>query len=385
MAERMGPRPRPTGRWLAAAPLACWLLLPGRLGADEAAWVRSALREHPALDATDRLAAATAARATALKGLPPPMLRASISNIGIPAHETPWLSLMVEQELTPSALRKAQVSTQRAMADAERLQRWPVRAALGLAARQAHLALRDQRAKIELLRGHLRHAAILAGWVQRLAGSGRMGVGSALARLHADEAALRAELEALEARAPWLEAQARLLLGLAPSDPLPPVDLSPAASPTATAEETADPDGAQAMPAQAGANPPLEHPALRRLAAQEAVAALRQRAERAAGAPTLRPGFGVMSMPGMPFGVMFSLGLSAPNAPTQRASRAATGDAARLERQAATAQRAGGLRALQGKLAAAMAELDAARARHTALKERVLPLQQRAIAVMICF
>jgi hypothetical protein len=227
-----------------------------------------------------------------------PMFRLTVQEIGIPLHMQPMFMLMAEQPL-PNRNRDAsqrhagrlEVATEAVRSTAtEARVRWALRRALltwqGLAERRAIVAQ------------HLDVSSILLAAAARSA-----AVQSQPARLLVQQAEHQALALDLDATQEALDVQTDQLnlLGV----PLP--AMPSAADALADLPELPD----TLLAALQTARDPLQAT----LAMQAKAVAARGKAVEAELAPVWSPGLGLMSMDGMPFGMMVTVGLRWPNAP----------------------------------------------------------------------
>lgn len=343
--------------------------------ADEAAWVRAALVQHPAVAAARVDAAIAALAPSQLGGLPGPLFRASVSNIGIPPHGQPWLSIAAEQPIPLGGQRAAAAAALQAEVAVVAVAISVARAAVAADARALYAHARTLLRRGAVVQRHLAMAAQLRTALVRLAKVGRGATAAQLARFDADTAALHAERAAVAAEEGLLRLQADAVLGDVEA---PPVELVDEPALALLPEEVTAGHGVIPDPAALA-----QHPTLRRLALVGAAQRLQVRAARAAGAPTVSPGVGLMSMPGMPIGVMVSVGLAFPTLPHTRQRVEDRVRAAALGVDAVTLRQHAEVRRLRAALASGLGELAALAARRRALVEGVLPARERAVAAAV--
>lgn len=334
------------------------LLLPTAAHAiDEETVVAAALRDRPERAAIQRRSQAIGALAAQYVGLPDPSLRLTLTGIDPMFRQPPTAMLMAEQPIPLGDARPAgaQVATAQAQAIAAELPL--LDAELAWQARTLFAAWRSLIARQRVLTAHIRMGDLIVLGLTRQMATG--GVSAArLARLQAEVERLRVENESVAAAIPNVSKQLQLWLPLTPSDG-PELELPPAPTPLNA--------------------PADDHPALARLAAEEAVALARVVAARTGAAVTLMPGAGLMTGPDMPIGLLVTVGLRWPGFGAGQARIDAQVDAAGLSRTAIAAEGAARRRRLATALAGAWSTMREVAVRRDGLRSKVLPLYERAI------
>ncbi len=323
----------------------------------EAQAVAKALQHAPEVAAVESARALARRGALASVGQPQPMVRVTVSQLGIPPMEPPAAWVMVDQPLVLGSQLRDQKEAALAVADVGAQDARVAAGETAFAVRLAFARWRGLHRQLDLLAHHHGMAQAIEKTLVAALAAGKEVSASRLAQAQADIAQLDAQRLAVSAAIPGTLAELEAWLGQA-------VPEKPAAelpdTPTAIAVD--------------------DHPAIARLVAQGKAAAHLAQAERSADGWTVTPSAGVMTMPGMPFGLMFSVGVR-PGAWTaaekQRLqSRAATAlDSQQTQRSLSEALR----RRLKARLAAADGGLVQLGVQLRALRETVLPAQQRAV------
>lgn len=293
-------------------------------------------------------------------GLPPPMVRMTVSEIAYSEHhqKQPTAWVMVEQPVplggqiqAPQALARSQVALVQADGPAQ----------LGEVAYAARLAFGAWRSAVQrraVLRHHLADAEAIEAVLVRSLGGGRPVSSLRLAQAQADAEGLRVELAALEAGLPGLQQQLVQWTG----ESLDSLGQPSLALPAAPSQTIAWDD----------------HPAMLKLASQQRVLQARAKAETAAAGWTMTPGLGIMTMDEMPWGLMVSLALRPGDWPDRKRSEAKVA-ATHGEAGALMPMRKDKLLRLRAALAQADSELKQLLVRRQSLVERVIPALRRAV------
>lgn len=343
--------------------IAVGLLLAGQTQAaplTEQQAVEQALARAPLLHGVQARVKAAESGVASAGGLPPPMLRMTVSELTYSEHhqKQPTAWLMVEQPLplggqveAPRALARAQVA--QAQADA------PGQAGeVAYAARLAFGAWRAAAHKLEILRHHVGIAEAIEGVLVRSMSGGRPVSTLRLAQAQADAEGLRAEVAAVQAALPGLKQQLALWMGM-------------------SADELAEP--ALALPeAPTQALDWAQHPALHKVEVARRSLKLRAQAEALAAGWTVTPGVGLMTMDQMPWGLMLSLALRPGDWPDRQRSDAKAAST-RGEADALMPMQRDRLQRLQGAVVQADSELRQLELRRTSLTQRVIPALRRAV------
>ena len=323
----------------------------------EAQAVAAALARAPELLAVQRQGAVARRAAGLAVALPQPMVRVTISQIGIPPMEPPAAWAMVEQPILIGNQQLAQRGLAAAIASVNDTDAQVVAGEIAYWVRSSFARWRGLHRRLDLLAHHVNMAQGIEKTLVAAMAAGQQVSVSRLAQAQADSAQLYGQRAAVAAALPG----AQLELAAWTGNPTP-------EAPTLE------------MPAQPTPETLHRHPALAKLDAQNGVLTARGAAERAAAGWTVTPSAGVMTMPGMAFGLMFSVGLR-PGAWTQAEAQRQAGLAATSDDAIAVqAQAAQGLqRRLKAKIAAADGELAQLQVRLHSLKSAVLPAQRRAV------
>lgn len=293
-------------------------------------------------------------------GLPPPMVRMTVSEIAYSEHhqKQPTAWVMVEQPVplggqlqAPQVLARSQVALAQADTPAQTGE-------VAYAARLAFGAWRSAVQRRGVLRHHLADAEAIEAVLVRSLGGGRPVSSLRLAQAQADAEGLRVELAALDAGLPGLVQQLAQWTGESVED-LGQPSLELPAAPTHTIEwET--------------------HPSMLKLASQQRVLQARAKAETAAAGWTVTPGLGIMTMDEMPWGLMVSLALRPGDWPDRQRSEAKVA-ATKGESSALMPMRQDKILRMRAALAQADSELHQLQVRRQSLVERVIPALRRAV------
>ena len=322
--------------------------------------VEKAVARAPLLHAVAAKVRAAEGNVGSAGGLPPPMVRLTVSELSYSEHhqKQPTAWVMVEQPLplggqveAPRAVARSQVAL--AQADA------PTQA--GEVAYAARLAFGAWRAAVQrraVLRHHLADAEAIEAVLVRSLGGGRPVSSLRQAQAQADAEGLRVELVALEAGLPALQQQLAQWTGESVED-LGQPSLELPAAPTHTIDWDA-------------------HPALLKLASQQRALQARAKAESAAAGWTVTPGLGLMTMDEMPWGLMLSLALRPGDWPDRQRSAAKVA-ATHGEATALMPMRQDKMLRMRAALAQADGELKQLQVRRQSLVERVIPALRRAV------
>jgi outer membrane protein TolC len=325
----------------------------------EEAFVAAAVQDHPALAAVQARIRAVQSQAVRFSSLPPPGVRAIVSQIDPAGMMRPTVMLMAEQAIPLGNQRTAAAEAVQAAAAVQEVDS---RTAMGLLKGAARLAFADWRglhARRAVLGEDLKAIEHIVHILERQLAAGGLATVTRLARMHAEAEQVRVERDAVDAGLPLVRARLNALLARPVGSELAEPDLSiPALD---LAEE---PSGTQ-------------HPTLERLQREAAAGRARSRAEKAALSPTLMPGAGVMTMQDMPIGFMVTLGMTLPDfRPSVGRARIATGLA---EAEAADLQALARSRDITAALAEAKARLVQLDVRRRGLRARVLPALRKVV------
>lgn len=343
--------------------IALGLLLTGQLQAAPLAEheaVAQALGRAPSLHGVQARVRAAEKNVASAGGLPPPMIRMTISELTYSEHhqKQPTAWVMVEQPLplggqvdAPRTLARTQV----AQAQAEE----PGQAGeVAYAARVAFGAWRAAAHKLAILKHHLGIAEAIEGVLVRAMAGGRPVSTLRLAQAQADAEGLRAEEAAVQAALPGLKQQLALWMGI-------------------SADELGEPELAlPAAPTQVLDWP--RHPALQKVDVARRSLLARAQAEAAAAGWTVTPGLGLMTMDQMPWGLMVSLALRPGDWPDRQRS-AAKAAATQGESDALMPMQRDRLQRLQGAVVQAESELRQLELRRESLTHKVIPALRRAV------
>ncbi|MBM4343214.1 MAG: TolC family protein [Deltaproteobacteria bacterium] len=324
---------------------------------NEAQAVAKALHRAPEVAAAEHARAIARRGALVAVGQPQPMVRVTVSQIGIPPMEPPAAWVMVDQPLVLGTQLRDQRDAALAAADVGAQDARVAAGETAFAVRQAFARWRGLHRQLDLLQHHHGMAQGIEKTLVAALSAGKDVSASRLAQAQADIAQLEAQRLAVAAALPGALAELEAWMG-EPVRDKPAADLPEAPSPVSLDD----------------------HPAVARLAAQGVAAARLAQAERSADAWTVTPSAGLMTMPGMPVGLMLSVGVR-PGAWTEAEKqrlqgRAATAlDSRQTQQSLAQAVR----RRLKARLAAADGALLQLGVQVQALRDRVLPAQRRAV------
>ncbi len=319
--------------------------------------VAKALRHAPEVAAVESARGLARRSALAAVGQPQPMVRVTVSQIGIPPMEPPAAWVMVDQPLVLGTQLRDQKDAALAVAEVGAQDARVAAGEVAYAVRVAFARWRGLHRQLDLLLHHHVMAQAIEKTLMAALSAGKEVSASRLAQAQADIAQLDAQRLAVAAGLPGAQAELTAWIGEAVPDK-PAAELPEAPSPVALDD----------------------HPAVARLGAQLTATARLAQAERSADAWTVTPSAGVMTMPGMPVGLMFSVGVrpgawTAAEKQRVQSKAATTLDNRDTQRALAEAVR----RRLKARLAAADGVLEQLSVQLRALRETVLPAQRRAV------
>lgn len=322
--------------------------------------VAQALGRAPSLHGVQARVRAAEKNVASAGGLPPPMIRMTISELTYNEHhqKQPTAWVMVEQPLplggqvdAPRTLARTQVAQAQAEAPGQAGE-------VAYAARVAFGAWRAAVHKLEILKHHEGIAQTIEGVLVRAMAGGRPVSTLRLAQAQADAEGLRAEVAAVQAALPGLKQQLALWMGIA-ADELGEPELGLPAAPTQVLDWS-------------------RHPALQKVEAAQRSLKARAQAESAAAGWTVTPGLGLMTMDQMPWGLMLSLALRPGDWPDRQRSNAKAA-ATQGESDALMPMQRDRLQRLQGAVVQAESELRQLELRRESLTQKVIPSLRRAV------